>query len=218
MYLMVCLGVFWGILCGWMYLWHKTWAGENKGKVLLLALIPTLPMLWANHAAMSDEILKKGPRIFEHRVEHQMPQVVENFCSRFASRCGSAEQFKKRAIPEYTALVIGENSMHYFPMDTTADYEPADPASIKLLTYVYKMRNSAESPFAEKENLTLWYKMLCGYMAQHQFEHNKAQLEQMSAYSPYGWFALLLAIVMGICARLAYKDINERYCYPYRKR
>lgn len=218
LYLMGSLAAFWVVLYGWLFLWHKTWAAEHKGKVLMLALIPTLPMLWANHAAMSAEILQKSPRILEQRVERQMPQVVENFCSRFASKCGGAEQFKKRAIPEYAAMLMSENPTQYFPMETTADYVASDPEVNKFLSYVYKMRNSAESPFGDERDLNLWHKMVSEYMAQQQFEQNKAKLEQMAAYSPYGWFALLLAIAMGICARLAYKDINERCCYPYRKR
>lgn len=216
LYLVGCLAAFWVVLYGWLFLWHKTWAAEHKGMVLLFALIPTLPMLWANHAAASTEILQKSPRLLENRVKLK---YAEKFCCDFAKKCSKPEQFKSRVIPEYAAELQAGEHMLYLPMDTTADYDvPANSEVDTLLTDVYKMRNSAESPFADKRYSRLLHKMVIEYMAQLQFEQNKAKLEQVEAYSPYGWFAFLLAIAMWISAHLAYNDINELSCYPYQNR
>lgn len=216
LYLMGSLAAFWVVLYWWLWLWHKTWAAEHRGKVLLFALIPTLPMLWANHAAASAEILQKSPRILENRVKIK---YAEKFCTDYAKKCSEPEQFKTKVIPKYADELIAGEHMLYLPMDTTADYVPTPPEANDLLTYVYTMRNSAESPFADKRDRELLHKMVVEYMAKRQLsEENKKLLNQVADYSPYGWFAFLLAIVMCICARLAYKDINEHSCYPYRKR
>lgn len=215
LFLVLCIAAAWGILYTWSFLWNKCWAAKNTWKVLMAAVMASLPSVWVGHAMVSSDILKNGPRVLEYRVERRLNRIVEMFCSRHATKCRSAEQFEASVIPAYAEMLLHDAAWNYLPMDTTGEFTPDDRNVRKFLIRMYAMKNSAESAFDSDGKFDMWHTVLSRYMAQQQFEQNKEKLQQDADFSPVPWFASTLLVTMIFCAYAAYRDVDTRVCYPY---
>lgn len=203
------------VLWVWGWLWNKRWAATHRLCWGLSAFFVSLPMVAVLHAEAAAHLLSKGPRIFELRVDRTKNSTIQAFLKNHAKNCPDADTFYRTAIPEYAGALLKDDPLHYFPIEL----RPIDPAATdkkwqSILKHVYRSRNSSEDAL-DARDCEQFHEQVKQYLAIQQFEQHKEALEERAAYSAMPLFALCLFIALVICAWSAYRDIDERYCYPH---
>lgn len=210
----VALGLFF-LFFGWSKLWNKQWAVWQQKCLWICAMISSLPMVFVLNSKAAETILNKGSRIFVPRVERRLNVSMERFLISHATESNDGEVFIRTAIPVYAADLVAGSPFRYFPIEPLAEDALTNESKLQSLLWdVYVARQISENSL-DAESFDYIHSVVVQYLSEQQFSQNKEKLQQWSDFSAWPLFSFFVATAMIVCARLAYLDIDKRYCYPY---
>lgn len=209
---LLCLFI---LLLLWSRLWNKQWPAFGQKWLWICAAVASLPMVFVLHADIAAKILDRGPLFFKSKVENCWYRDVEKHLNAYAGKCDSADIFICTAVPKYAAYLVKKSPESYLPIEAVETQALKEDSRLHTILWeIYVGRSGSESNFNE-DDFKYFHEILATYLAEQQYEQNRETLQEIADFPARPMLLFLFGIAMFVCARLAYDDIDRRYCSPY---
>ena len=202
------------LMYGWGYLWNRSWSSSHDGLLVIASLFAIVPSLFVIRSQVSERILRTGPRSFEQHISRPLNSEMFRIFDKSAKLSNTMADFREKSIPCYANALVKKHPYRYLSFNTElpVDFIVSDKA-LKQLDECYRNRNTSEGLNAPDWDVI--HAEGVRYLCQVQYEQNKAKLCAYGEFSTLPLYVLVLVILMIVIARLAYMDIDRKYCYPY---
>ncbi len=203
-----------GFIYMWSRLWIKDWPGRHAAVVFLCALTTAWPVTMMIHQRVAGNLAagKFGLYELQQKVKRHTNRHLMSRFDDMAHKAADRQTFIETAIAEYACCLYVDAQSRYLPIDNWPT-STVSPETRSVLGELYDARGLAEFEPDSQDCDTL-FKAVCRYLAEQELTQNRESLQELYPYAD-ALLALLLFMVMFICARMAYFSVKQNSCEPY---